>query len=107
MNHDSIKKSLPEIVTPTLVKIGEFAVSDLYAPVTTTEGETMSRLEVMQAQEAAEYGTQAVFPNHNGHLSAEAHAHNAAIRESDPYGARMGEHILAVMALRPPEDLHR
>lgn len=107
MNHDRIKKPLPETVMPTLVKLGEFAISDLHAPVMTTEGETMSRLEAMRAQEAADHGTQGVFPNHNGHLSHEAHAHNAAIRQVDPYGARMGEYILAVMALRPPEDLHR
>jgi len=83
------------------VKLGEFTVAQLNAVVDCQDDQEVRYLDQLRAAEQAAHGTQVVFANHNGHLSEEAHARNAAIREQSPYGGQHDRITLAVIALRP------
>lgn len=87
------------VLTP--VNLGEFTVGQLNAVVSHTGEHRVSFMDELTEAERAAYGTQVVFPNHNGYLSPEAHQRNAAIREADSYGSRQSDITLAVIAMRP------
>lgn len=89
-----------DVMTEPVV-LGEYTVGELNHVVDTVDGRPVRFIDTLRQVESDAYGSQVVFPNHNGHLSSAAHLRNAAIRENDPYGRKLADITLAVIALRP------
>lgn len=97
-----------DVQGPTLVKIGELTIRELYQPsgIIDEKGREITNLDAIRLVEEAG-GAQDVFINMNGQLSAEARTYNSELTRQQSKGMQRAygsELIVAVMTRRPPAE---
>lgn len=93
---------------PTIVKIGEYTLKELYQPsgITDEKGGEITNLEAIRLIEGAT-GSQDVFISTNGQLSPEARDHNSQLSREEASGLRQVDgdsFMVAVISRRPPAE---